>query len=63
MSGRARIRRLGLTVAFACSSWALFLWLSGGFDTTVLGLRVHAHDALRPLLIASIGLVTLMLLD
>jgi hypothetical protein len=63
MSGRARIRRLSLTVAVACTSWALLLWLSGGFDATVFGLSVHAHDPLRPLLIASIGLVTLILLD
>lgn len=39
------------------AAWAILLALSGGFDTTALGIRITAHDPLRPALVAALALV------
>jgi hypothetical protein len=41
--------------------WTALLLLTGGFDATIAGLRIRAHDPFRPMLYAAIAWVTFIL--
>jgi hypothetical protein len=61
MAARTRVRRWSLVVAIAAALASAIVGLSNGFDLEVAGLRVTAHDPLRPLLLASLALTVFML--
>jgi hypothetical protein len=61
MAARARVRRSSLVVAIASALASAIVGLSSGFDVDAMGLRVTAHDPLRPLILASLALTVFIL--
>jgi hypothetical protein len=47
--------RLAAAAAIAFGIWALVLWIGGGFDAMVFGLRVRSTDPARPRLLAELA--------
>ena len=51
--------RLTAVVAIAAAVWMVVLWIGGGFDTRVFGLRVRSNDPTRPRLLAELAFLAL----
>jgi hypothetical protein len=58
---RRTLRRWTSFLAVAGAAWAVLLLLTGGFETTVAGVAISAHDPLRPLLAAALSLTVFIL--
>jgi 4-amino-4-deoxy-L-arabinose transferase-like glycosyltransferase len=52
MSRRRLFARIALGAALAAAVWTIVLIIFGGFDTSILGIRVRTSDPFRPFLIA-----------
>jgi hypothetical protein len=61
MWGGGLIRRGILILSAAGAVWTILLGVTGGFDATVLGVEISAHDPFRPLLFASVALTIYIL--
>jgi hypothetical protein len=48
----SRPSRVALTAALVSAGWTLYVWMFGGVDTRVLGVRLASRDWLRPALVA-----------
>lgn len=53
---RARLRAILLTVAIATLLWAVWISVSGGFITTIAGLRIRSNNPQRVLLLTAVAL-------
>ena len=53
--GRAIARRVALALALLSLAWAILLIWTGGFDTTIAGIPVTAHEPRRPLRIVALA--------
>ena len=51
---RARIATIALAIALLAAVWSLVLLATGGFDVTLVGVVITAHDVTRP---AALGLL------
>ena len=52
---RRTIRRWTSLLTVAAAAWAVVLFVSGGLDATLLGVRVTSNDPFRPLVLAAIS--------
>src|SRR5688500_8726313 len=55
--GLSVLRRTLLTIACAAAAWAAWLLIAGGFDATLLGIRIRSNNPRRLLLLAALALV------
>jgi hypothetical protein len=53
---RRAISQVAFGVALACIAWVMLLLVHGGFDTTILGIKVTSHDPWRPIWLAALAL-------
>ena len=60
-SVRPLVRVTMLVIAWASLAWALWLIAFGGFDGTVLGIRIRSNNPWRPVLIAVLALTGFVL--
>ena len=51
---RSRIATIALAIALLAAVWSLVLLATGGFDVTLVGVVITAHDVTRP---AALGLL------
>jgi len=49
--------RLTAVLAIAAGIWTLVVWIGGGFDALVFGLRIRSTDPARPRLLAELALL------
>lgn len=54
--GRRLLRSTALLVGVAGLAWSLLLLITGGFDASIVGRKISAHNQFRPLLVAGIAL-------
>src|ERR1700730_11241809 len=55
-SFRRAISQVAFGVALACVVWVVVLLIYGGFDTTILGIKVTTHDPRRLIWLAVLAL-------
>ena len=51
------LRRASVTIACVAAAWAAWLLIAGGFDATLLGIRIRSNNPRRVLLLAALALV------
>src|SRR6185369_1148234 len=60
-AGRRIVRRAAAILGVLAFVWAALLFATGGFDTALFGLRLTAHNPVRPSLIAAIAIAAYFL--
>lgn len=62
-TGARRIAlRVAIAIAAAAVAWMVALWVAGGFDTIVLGIRLRSNDPSKPRLLAELAVAAIILL-
>jgi hypothetical protein len=54
---RGLIARAALVICLTAAAWSALLAATGGFETSILGLRVRSHNVVRPFQAAALALV------
>src|SRR5580765_2606349 len=55
------VRRASLVIAGAALAWLMVLIIAGGFDTTILGLRIRSNNPYRVATLLTAALVAFVL--
>ena len=56
-SARRTLRVAALVILCASLAWAIWLLVFGGFDRTILGLRVRSNNPQRVLIVSAVALI------
>ena len=60
-STRTRVVRIGLGIVVVAGALSVVHFTVGGFDTTVLGIRIRSNDPMRPFLVCVLALLVVAL--